>query len=316
MPRNDTLSLKGRKVVLCASTGGHLQQLHRIASQLGVHPDSLWITFDNEQSRSLLYECRTYFIPYIASRDWKRTLAAVPKVASRLRKEDFDVAVSTGAAVAGVVLPVARALGKEALYIESVARHDGPSVTGRILSAVPGVKLYTQHPNWSNSRWKFEVSVLQGYRSESRDPVPVSESKKVFVTLGTIRPYRFDSLVDRLAEIVPADWKIVWQLGATMRDDLRGEVYEYMSVDEFDLHAKSADVVISHGGVGSALRILDTGKVPIMVPRRALRGEHVDDHQEQICGLLSDMGIARFVEADSVDLNDLRFVDGRVVKAV
>lgn len=313
MLRNTGLSLKGKKVVLCASTGGHLQQLHRLAGQLDVDPDSLWITFDSEQSRSLLEGRRTYFIPYIASRDWKSTLAAVPKVASRLRHEEFDVALSTGAAVAGAVLPVARAFGKRAWYIESVARHDGPSITGKMLSALPGIKLYTQHPNWANSKWRYEVSVLQGYKSVPRAVAPDAGGKKAFVTLGTIRPYRFDSLVDRISEIVPADWDIVWQLGSTMREDLRGEVHEYMSVDEFDTHTQNADVVISHGGVGSALRILDTGKLPIMVPRRTARGEHVDDHQEQICGLLSEMGIARAVEADAINMTDLDYAQSQLV---
>ena len=42
----------------------------------------------------------------------------------------------------------------------------------------------------------------------------------------------------------------------------------------------AADVVISHAGVGSALTALRCGKRPILVPREAARGEHVDDSRE------------------------------------
>jgi hypothetical protein len=43
-----------RKLLLVASTGGHLAQLVRLAPGLGASPSSLWVTFDSVQSRSLL----------------------------------------------------------------------------------------------------------------------------------------------------------------------------------------------------------------------------------------------------------------------
>ena len=47
-------ALVGRKLLLCASTGGHLWQLDRIARAFDVSDDSLWVTFDTDQTRSLL----------------------------------------------------------------------------------------------------------------------------------------------------------------------------------------------------------------------------------------------------------------------
>lgn len=126
---------------------------------------------------------------------------------------------------------------------------------------------------------------------------------RVFVTLGTIRPYRFDALVDRLAEMSGISFR--WQLGTTVRNDLPGEMHEYLSAGEFAEAISWADVVVSHSGVGTALQLLDDGVVPVLVPRRSVRGEHVDDHQEQVAKFLSSRGLAVAAEAPSLTIDDL-----------
>ena len=40
-----------------------------------------------------------------------------------------------------------------------------------------------------------------------------------------------------------------------------------------------ADVVITHGGPSSFIEAMAAGKVPVVVPRHAKLGEHVNDHQ-------------------------------------
>jgi UDP-N-acetylglucosamine transferase subunit ALG13 len=42
---------------------------------------------------------------------------------------------------------------------------------------------------------------------------------------------------------------------------------------------RRARVVVTHGGPASIMQALALGKVPIVVPRQAKFGEHVDDHQ-------------------------------------
>ena len=288
----------GQSVLLAASTGGHLQQLYRLREKIPAAPGSLWITFENAQSKSLLAGERAVFVPYIASRDFFGALRSIPKVIGIMRREEFDVAISTGAAIAAVTLPIAKAMGKDAIYIESVARFDGPSLTGKFLSRIPGIRLFTQHEEWSDRNWEFRTSVLSQY--ETTTPSAAVDVKQIFVTLGTIKPFRFDRMVDRLKQVVPANVNIIWQLGSTERRDLPGTVFDSMSVTDFDLMVQDSDVVITHAGVGSALRILDSGKCPVMVPRRSVHGEHVDDHQLQISGSLSRLGLA--VSADASDL--------------
>ena len=296
--------IAGKRAVLAASTGGHLAQLHRIAPNLALGQPPLWITFDNAQSRALLANEDVVFVPYIAPRDYRNLIRGIGPIRKALQGSAYDVAISTGAALAAAVLPLAKAGGKDAIYIESVSRFNGPSLTGRIMSLFPGVVTLTQHESWASSKWPYRFSILDEYAASTVSP-PSMEELKVFVTLGTIRPYRFDVLVDSLLAVLPASASVVWQLGETDRQGLPGESFRSLTSEQFDRHVKWADVVVTHAGVGSAMRILELGKAPYMVPRRMSRGEHVDDHQLQIVDYLQGRGLAVCSEAERISLEGM-----------
>lgn len=304
-PESPIPELSGRRAVLVASTGGHLAQLVQLVTRLDLHEDPLWITFEHPQSLSLLRGARVAYVPYVASRDYVGLARVLPRVRSILRHEDFDACVSTGAAIALAALPQSRLMGKEAHYIESVSRFDGPSFSGRMLSHLPGVKLYTQHAAWADKNWSFRFSILQSYEPRAVTPSWIADRPKVFVTLGTIRPFRFDALVDRLLSVLPPGAEVVWQLGETSRDHLPGTVITTMPTEEFDRLVTESDVVVSHSGVGSTLRILELGKSPVLVPRRASRGEHVDDHQAQVADRLSALGLVTKAEVPQLTMEHL-----------
>jgi UDP-N-acetylglucosamine transferase subunit ALG13 len=57
-----------------------------------------------------------------------------------------------------------------------------------------------------------------------------------------------------------------------------------------------ADVVVSHGGSGSCADAMRAGHRPIVVPRRAALGEHVDDHQADLAAELARLGLAVVAE--------------------
>lgn len=294
------------RAILAASTGGHLAQLVRLQSVLPIADDPIWITFDHPQSRSLLGGQRVHYVPYIAPRDFKGALAASPEVRQIMKDSYYDIAISTGAAIAAVALPIARLHSREAWYIESVSRFDGPSLTGKIVSKVPGIKTFTQHKGWADERWVHRFSVLQDYSPISEGVgADAGRPRKVFVTLGTIKPYRFDRLVDRILEVIPAQDEITWQVGETLREDLPGRVHITMPADDLKREVSESDIVISHAGVGSAMQIMDLGKCPVLVPRRQTHGEHVDDHQEQIARELANRGLALTVDADRFSYEDL-----------
>lgn len=300
-----------RKLLLVASTGGHLAQLVRLAPNLGAAPDSLWVTFDTPQSRSLLEGRRRVYVPYVRPRDYRGVVRTADIVRRVLARERFDGAVSTGSAVALSALPLASLAGIPSLYIESVSRVKGPSLSGRILAASRLVSLRTQHPSWATDRWKVHQSVFSTFHSVPRD---APESPRLFVTLGTIEGYRFDSLVDAVLASGLADERTVWQLGFTSgRTDLPGTVHEQMRFTDFREAALSADVVITHAGVGSLLGLLETGIYPVLVTRRKCRNEHVDDHQLQIAELAAQLDVAAAVDAPDLNAAVIRAAAGRTI---
>lgn len=303
---NSTCYLIGeamKKALLIASTGGHLEQLFRLAPLYGVAEDSVWVTFRTEQSESLLDGRRAFFVPYVAPRGVAKAAVAARRVYGLLKREHFDLALSTGAALAVSALPLARLHGLETHYVESVSRVEGPSLSGRIIAALRCAELHTQHEDWARGRWSKHDSVMEAYRPVRDRPIVLSP--KLFVTLGTIAKYRFDALVDSLLASGLADERTVWQVGETARDDLPGQVYRYMPAHMFERLAREADVVVSHSGVGSILNLLDMGVRPVLSSRRSARGEHVDDHQAQIAGLAGRAGVACVVEADALEASHL-----------
>ena len=293
-----------RKLLLAASTGGHLAQLFRMVDGADASPESLWVTFDSPQSRSLLAGRRTLFVPYVRPRDWRGVVETFRRTRRALEDETFDAAISTGAAMALGVLLAARLERIPLTYIESVSRVRGPSVTGRILALSRLADLRTQHAAWQSRRWRYAGNVLQEYVAEPR--VAPDDVRRIFVTLGTIQPYRFDAAVEGVLGTGLAGPGTIWQLGVTDRDDVPGTTHDMLDAASFEELARSADVVVTHAGVGTLLQLLEWGIHPVVVVRRSARGEHVDDHQEQIGQLLTETGLAVVVEAPELTAEHLR----------
>jgi len=79
------------------------------------------------------------------------------------------------------------------------------------------------------------------------------------------------------------------------------EQRDFLAMDEFVGALRQAELVIAHGGAGTLFHLLQAGKVPIVMPRRAQYGEHVDDHQYELVQALSEEG--RVIPAyEAVDL--------------
>jgi UDP-N-acetylglucosamine--N-acetylmuramyl-(pentapeptide) pyrophosphoryl-undecaprenol N-acetylglucosamine transferase len=300
--------------LLVASTGGHLKQLHRLHRRLtGAVGPFRWVTFDTPQSRSLLDGETVEFVGYIGAREPLKVLTKAPAANRMLRDRKVRTVVSTGASVALPFFAVASARRLPCHYIESAARSDGPSLTGRIVSRIPGVYLYTQWPGWAGGRWNYRGSVFGSFAAEDpHEPVPKG-LHRVVVTLGTFRGYGFARLVRRLLELLPPEAEVLWQTGDTDTTDLG--IDDHYAIPERDLIQAmcEADVVVAHAGVGTALAALEVGKCPVLVPRRLAQGEHVDDHQTQIARELGGRGLAISVEADALTYDDLLVAASRRV---
>lgn len=104
----------------------------------------------------------------------------------------------------------------------------------------------------------------------------------IFVTVGTHeQPFnRLIKEIDYLKEKEIITDEVVMQIGYTSYipqfcDDYR----TLIGYDEMEYYVKKSDIIITHGGPGSILLCLKNNKKPIVVPRQAIFGEHVDNHQ-------------------------------------
>lgn len=288
---------------IATSSGGHVSELHHLLPRMlpdGGHAE--WVTFDTLQTRSLLAGERVRFIRGIEPRQLSAVLANVRPAAAMLRGRRYSAVVASGS-LALPFLPVARALGISAHFIESATRTDGPSVSGRLLGVIPGVRRYTQHPRWRGGSWRYEGSVFDRFEREELRGEP--ELRRVVVTVG-LNPYPFRRLFERLVEILPPDVEVVWQAGFTDTTGLPIQAHPSLPAHELDAAMGEADVVVAHAGVGSSLAALDAGKIPVLVPRRQAWGEQIDDHQLLLTDDLRERGLAVVAEVDDLDLETLR----------
>jgi UDP-N-acetylglucosamine--N-acetylmuramyl-(pentapeptide) pyrophosphoryl-undecaprenol N-acetylglucosamine transferase len=290
--------------LLVAATGGHLAQLHQLRPRL-VPADEpvVWATFDGPQSRSLLAGERVEYVPYVRPRAYGRVAANSRLAWQILSRHQVRQVVSTGSGIALSFLPVARLRGLDVHYIESAARSDGPSATGRILSHVPGIRLSSQYDSWAGGKWQRTVSVFDDFAPMQR--IEAVSVHRVVVTLGTIEGYGFRSLLERLIEVLPPGTDVLWQTGATDVSGLPIQAHASLPQSELRQHMQACDVVVAHAGIGSALDALQCGHGPILVPRRPARGEHVDAHQAQIAGELDRRGLAIHREVEDLTFQDL-----------
>ena len=103
----------------------------------------------------------------------------------------------------------------------------------------------------------------------------------IFVTVGT-HEQPFDRLV-KAVDGLKADGTIAEpvfiQTGYCTYEPEHCEWARFVPAPEMRARMEAADVVVTHGGPASFIEAMAVGKVPVVVPRRAEFGEHVNDHQ-------------------------------------
>ena len=299
--------------LLVANDGGHVMQLHTLRPRLGVGSDVVWVTPRTPQTESLLAGERVHWSLPCPPRDTVALARNAVACRSLFADHDVQLVVSTGAALALAVLPQARLRGIETVYIESATRFDTPSLSGRALAMVPGITTYSQSSALTRGHWQFLASPWELYDTE---PTAMRPVRSMVVSLGTQADYGFRRLLERLVSIVPPGTEVLWQTGSTDTTGLGIEGRERVPSAEMAAAIRDADVVVAHAGTGIALMALENGRCPVLVPRRALHGEHVDDHQLTIALELSlrDLCISR--DADSLKARDLVAAASRRVTKV
>jgi UDP-N-acetylglucosamine transferase subunit ALG13 len=112
-----------------------------------------------------------------------------------------------------------------------------------------------------------------------------------------VHPFdRLARAVDELARTGAAGEEILLQLGACTYEPRHARFQRYLSFGEVCEQIDRASVVITHAGAGSTLVCIQRGKFPVIVPRRAELGEHVDGHQLPFATKLSQGGLGVVVD--------------------
>ncbi len=126
----------------------------------------------------------------------------------------------------------------------------------------------------------------------------------IFVCTGT-QVYQFDRLIKKMDELVSKGIidNVFAQIGNSTYIPQNYQYTKFLSSNEFDQYLENADLIISHGGTGALIGASKKGKNIIAVPRLCQYGEHVDDHQLQIVGVLEKEGYVRAVY-DMEDMED------------
>lgn len=106
----------------------------------------------------------------------------------------------------------------------------------------------------------------------------------IFVTVGTHRQ-GFERLIKEVDDLAGKNLirdNFLIQIGNAKYIPKNCKWFHFIEPEKFDGLCKKANIVITHGGVGSIITPLKYNKPIIAVPRLKKFNEHTDDHQLQI----------------------------------
>lgn len=128
----------------------------------------------------------------------------------------------------------------------------------------------------------------------------------VLVTVGTQKQSfdRLFNLIRNSKELKKEE--LVVQRGYTKcNNSKRIKAFDFIPLDQMEDYISKADLVISHGGVGTIFSAIKKGKKVIAVPRLAKYGEHINDHQIEICEALEKEGYILYYKDEIDDFDEL-----------
>ena len=114
----------------------------------------------------------------------------------------------------------------------------------------------------------------------------------ILVLLGT-QNNSFHRLLEEIEKNIDNEniqEEVVVQKGYTKFESKDMTIYDELPIEKFNELIEKADLVITHGGVGSIINSITRGKKVIAVPRLKKYNEHVNDHQLDIIQTFDEMG--------------------------
>ncbi len=106
----------------------------------------------------------------------------------------------------------------------------------------------------------------------------------IFVILGT-QDKGFDRMLKEIDELIKDGIitnRVIVQAGSTNFKSNEMDIIDYLPMQKFHEYIEEADIIITHGGVGSILDAIKHNKKVIAIPRLEKYHEHVNNHQIEI----------------------------------
>jgi UDP-N-acetylglucosamine transferase subunit ALG13 len=289
---------KELKICLAASGGGHVRQL------LDLEPvwrdtDYVFVTEDTALGRSLAQSHPVRFVAHYALGQarlgragtmLRGALVNMAQAARIVARERPDVVITTGAGAMYWTVLFAKARGAKIVLIDSFARFEAPSRFARLVKRFADavvVQSAALKQVWPDAELFDPLRVL--------DTAPPAKQPLLFATVGATLGFpRLVEAVIALKASGALPERVVLQVGDTpmpaqIPDGI--EVVESLSFDRVQALLAEADFVVCHGGTGSLITALRAGCRTIAMPRLFARGEHYDDHQEEITAAFKARGL-------------------------
>ena len=114
----------------------------------------------------------------------------------------------------------------------------------------------------------------------------------ILVMLGT-QNNSFHRLLEKIDELIEngvIQEEVIVQAGYTKYQSKNMEIFDLIPREQLENYQKEANLIITHGGVGSIITSLEDGKTVIAVPRLHEYLEHVNDHQKDIVEMFDRKG--------------------------
>lgn len=114
----------------------------------------------------------------------------------------------------------------------------------------------------------------------------------ILVMLGTQNNsfHRLLEEIDNLIKKGTIKEEVIVQAGYTRYNSENMKIFGLVSLEELEKLIEKADLVITHGGVGSIILSLKKSKKVIAVPRLHEYQEHVNNHQKEIIETFNKKG--------------------------
>lgn len=279
----------GRPIALACSHGGHLELLERLAPAYA-DLERVWVTAPSAQSAALLARGERVLVVPNPHRSPRRLAVNTRAAARALRAIRPRLVITAGANVAVPFCLMARARGIPVVFLETQARVSRGSLSGRLLAPLADAVL-VQWPELLADYPRATVcrpALLDGIAGS-----PAGPGHGTFVATGSHgQPFdRLLALVDGALERGELPAPALAQGHASAGLALRHlRPVARLEPEAMRNAASRAEVVVTHGGSGVISLALRVGRAPLVLPRRRVHGEHVDDHQVEMTARLEQLG--------------------------